>query len=690
MLKLHEAIKVTNQETDEISAQLTESSLEFLERNLWLQPSIVHWTIDQLLCIWTVTFNSTDSALQDVYANVIGKILVAGNLSYKPAPCYLPKNDNFVDPRHLATLLCILSKFDITESKEEELQTWLFPMLRQNCKFEDVELAFYSRRDLKYFIMWHKFIDDIYARKNSTDSLEMALKISQAIFEADKNAVVCLNTRELFIRVLRRKIHWLTDILDVCYTLAINNRLEDIAKLLEHGIFDNLWLPLLFKFLNNCPNISITSTSDSLTKSSAISTSLRFLLKHCKLHLWDDQTMTQLNSTLENYLDVIDWIIKCKKSAITDMSSRLNQQSCSITQIFRHLQTSSVLLVVKTFIVDVHDKPFVEINSLLADSIESRTVYQAYYALLSALKAILHCHCYNIEFESVGEYYEEMEKHVNTLMPLNLRLEVIENIFAMLFLRHEDFSESDNIAECAGDEAEIEQIYSSPRINSCRYQTGFVCNKYAVRETLHYLGRCLFVAENEYTRLKNKTESCQELEIIKKRLQSMYNYLTEASWRLDMLANTEFTKNQGLPDSNIRSPTNIRITNSFVKQQMPSAFYKPAESSSDETELRSDIDLSSESSLMNNITNHNGKRRRKVKSNLSDECTRRDSKQPGEFTLNYMLASKETLVLRCLWKDDYDEAHRVIEVNYIYSLINLLYGFPFFHKHPLQMALACI
>ncbi|CAD6209197.1 GSCOCG00003776001-RA-CDS [Cotesia congregata] len=679
LLKLYDLIAITKEESDEIFPQITEYSLKFLEEHLWDKPAFVQWVIDQLLCIWSVSFAITDSALQDLYIKVIREIVnEAKNISASTnnnkttnGLINCQKNINLISYNHLATLLSILSKFEITDSKEEELKLWLWPMLAKTCKFKDIELSLFSRKDLKYFKMWHTFCDDHYARNKSPDSLDDINKICSAVFDIkDESSDVSLNANEIFIRVLRNKTHWLSDILEICYGLVINNRFDQVEKLLKNPVLNNLWLPLLLKFIDNCLNAQqFSPNNEAWKKNSTTSESLKFLLKNCKFKYSKDQCMEEFESTLESHVDALEWIIKSRDDFFKhNKKSGSMHQNYNVRQIFRHLQSCSILSTIKTYVPNVHNKLFKDVYPLLKDSVHSKMTYRAYYGMLSALKAITLCNAYNTEFNTVIEHYNCMEKHVNNLNPLKLRLEVMENIFSMLFIRHEDFTTIENPSD-QEDEDEDDNINDElPSYkNSYNYQTGFICNKYAIRETLHYLNRCIFVIDNEYARLRNDSKAAQDIEQLDKRISSMKRYLSDASWRLQLLTSTEFFKKQGLPDTELQNKNTCIVKskiNSVGHQQRTSHLYKLDESSSDEGELRSDIDVSSESSSIGNAAGENSKRRRRLKklsSQSEDTSNEKSSKQVKEFTLSYMLASKETLVLRCLWKDNLTEAQRVIE-----------------------------
>lgn len=184
------------------------------------QPAMIHWIINELLCIWLpATFAQTDSLLQQVYLSSLKKLLETlprrihesnvGNATF-----FSIKNESQqAETVNLAVLLSILSKFELTDDKENEMLEWLFPALLETVKTDDIELAFYSRKSLKFFRAWHEFLDEIYRRFREADDFENAMKISRIIFKSSDESSVALNANEIFKRVLRRKTLWLSEIL---------------------------------------------------------------------------------------------------------------------------------------------------------------------------------------------------------------------------------------------------------------------------------------------------------------------------------------------------------------------------------------------------------------------------------------------------------------------------------------------
>lgn len=130
---------------------------------------------------------------------------------------------------HFGTLFCILSKLNLTESKEDELLSWLYPLLFKLCDPNHVELVLFSRKNTKFLREWHKALDEKNCRTVPLDSIESAKKISNVIFSTNGNKLSepQLCAKELTLRVIRSGVHWLSDILvknlEVIFYILFNN-----------------------------------------------------------------------------------------------------------------------------------------------------------------------------------------------------------------------------------------------------------------------------------------------------------------------------------------------------------------------------------------------------------------------------------------------------------------------------------
>ncbi|XP_043271458.1 uncharacterized protein Sptz [Venturia canescens] len=682
LLRLFKAVTAAPENTEVPTCILSQESLQCLEKNMLEYPALIHWIVNALLCIWLPTkFAPTDSSLQQVYLSSMKQLLEtfpqrAHEVNVKNTISFLTNNlINEVENKNLGILLSILSKLEMTDAKENEMLEWLFPALLDKTNTDDIELAFYSRKNPNIFRAWHEFLDDIYVRCHEVRDLENSLKISRVMFKSKDNLSVAFNANEIFKRVLRRKTHWLNDILDVCYVPLMNEEYTEVERILSTPALGSFWLPLLLKLLKDCPNVLIFPIQEKSEKGTVVCDALRFVLKKLSKEARDDTTLQLLTSTLENHLKVLDWILENKASSTTGSKISLPNTvfpNFSVKYALNLLQSHSILSVLK-MTTNIHEKSSKDICSLLSET-DSKNTFQAYHTMLSALKGILSCEYYNEKYNEVAKHLDEMEKSLGRLFPLDLRLQVIENIFSMIFLRYEHFIEVDSASDIGEEDFTLRGKENSMTIkNSAESEIGFVCNKYATREILIRLRRSLngLVLESADQK-KDGTLSMETRDYLEKNTSLLSKALVDASWRLELLTSVDFVKRQGTPDVDSQK-TKVFNTPTFgdgmigfsTNSKNKYSFYEPNESSSDESELmKSDIEGSSENGSQGNTTNS---KRRKRSKNLSSPMSKgstnasKESKNP-ERTLNSMLASNESLVLQCLWRCDYDRALQVIEM----------------------------
>ncbi|XP_024936036.1 zinc finger FYVE domain-containing protein 26 homolog isoform X2 [Cephus cinctus] len=658
--------------------------MTFLEVNLQKNPALTCCLIQKLLCIWSPYFSKSDNDLQDLYINVLRSILGDEFLEechdtenlLLSRPC---KGRSILNDNDLATLLSILSKLELAESKENKLLVWLFPTLLRTCSSRDVELTFYSRKTTKYLKEWYRFLDETYATCKPANTLLDALRISKAIFNYDGDKVISLDARELLARVMKRESHWVIDILDICYTLTTHGRYHEVSSILSLPMLKYLWPALLFKFLNDCPNVQITSSAENWKKSVDICDMLKYLLDECNLNAWTDTTLDRLNLTLRNQLAAIRWIVNSKKTSFREGDSldsviKISKadQSLSVKQLLSLLQSHNILSVLH-MTTDIHNKDFEEIKCLLKDSEKSVGIFEAYRAMLSALKAILFCEYYDTKFEEITMYLCDMEKHLQSLLPFSLRLETIENIFSMLFLRHEDFSDTDSNSEGGEDEPTLvssdKELKQENKIAN-KYNSGFICNRYAVREILHHLKSVILAVGIDSAKLKRKTGHSEELEEIQKTISRISKLVADATWRLQLLTSSEFIQRFGTPSTEtsqrILDNTEVLSNDKFhisSRLKQKAIFFTRDDSSSDESDLRSEVDAGSETGSAGNNSSNNGKRKRRFKNSTSNaDSFGLNNLNQNSLIINFMLATKESFVVQCLWKNDYDKAQQVIEM----------------------------
>ncbi|XP_012286916.1 zinc finger FYVE domain-containing protein 26 isoform X2 [Orussus abietinus] len=666
---------------------LSKTTLTFLESNLQINPADLCFLFNKLLCIWSTDFLITDIALQNSYIDALKGILKRGclqqaspsNSSIRPTNHF--HRSNFMSTRDWGVFLCILSRIELTESKENDLLQWLYPELLKMCSNDDIELVLYSRKDSKFLTEWFKFLDATCARYKNADILSESLNIFEILFILDDNGHTFVNFKELLTRVVKRKCHWLTDVVNICFTLLTNGHYELVTTILSSSLLEHLWPTLLFKYISDCPNSPIVSSSKALDNGRDICNNLKFLLDKCNFSGTKDHTLKMLNILLRSHINVVEWILNCKqinlkqKDSALESNGNLNKEDYkfSIKRVFSLLHDHNILAVLH-MIINIHEIDYNEIKLLLKESSETLNIFQAYHIMLHALKIILLCGSYSSNYKDIMEHQCNVRSSLQSLYPLSLRLETIENIFSMLFLRYEDFHEYDSSSDGGEEEViiSLEEKYSEKVKTKLEcYETGFVCNTYAVREILHLLKRCTVETGIECAKLKKENTCSDEVDVIQKTMSSITKALVDAMWRLELFTCSNFIQNAGTVDYNEQAKEYIKgyamrfrneKLNSSLRPKSKSTFYSQYESSSDETELKSDVDGSSETGSPGNTTGN--KRRRKRSRNITstlDSCVLHNFKE-GSDIISFMLASKKNLVAHCLWKGNYEKAQQVVEM----------------------------
>lgn len=347
------------------------------------------------------------------------------------------------------------------------------------------------------------------------------------------------------------------------------------------------------------------------------------MLEECRLSLESDrETWSRLRSVVENHLDVVDWVLR--------NSIKTEKKDSTIKKVLSLLVDHGVLFTLHST-TNIHNGDFREVDNLLTNYKESSATFRAYRSMLCALRAVRLSDSYSTRVGDVSEALSEMRDTLKDLFPLDIRLEAVENIFSMLFLRHEDFSEDE--------EGEEER---KPETDYKKIRSGFICSKYIIRDLLH----CLEAAVLDI--------GIEPNEQVGKRLANLSRAIADATWRLELLTSSEFVRNVGVEDNEEENFAEILLTKSKTARRNESIFYQQEESSSsDECLGKSEVDFSSDPGSAD------GSRKKSWKKNSAEKNSTNIN---YSFILNFMLSSKESLIIQCLWKCDFDKAQQVVKV----------------------------
>ncbi|KAJ8673725.1 hypothetical protein QAD02_004987, partial [Eretmocerus hayati] len=636
------------------------TSIQCLESSLCSEPALSSELIDDLLQAWPATSFFPNSTVQDVYLRALKSLAKQENIH-----------------KYLCVILCILSKLRVTENKEEELLCWLNKLLLETCDPEVVELAFYSRSDEKFMKAWHKLLDDRYFRTLPVDSDGAAKKICNVIFPSHANSLnqAPFQARELSLRVIKRGVHWLQDILDVCSNLTANEDYDSIQSILSSPVLRNLWPSLLLHFLHNLPDIKISTEHQSLQLNMSACKSLKFLLNSChSIQSESNQPIfLHLYSHLMSQLHIIEWILDFSEKC----PSLVLDQNLSFKRILKEIQDCCILTILKKS-VDIHECDHTEIEGLLKNALDDINVFRSYRAMHKTLRAIL------LREKTIGQPantgvndYNEVEWLINTITPLQLRVEVIENIFSMLFLRYDVHFNS--IIERTSEEESYETTLSEREKQSSAYESkesegtkrhGYVNDENTVKNLLVRLKRCMAQVAIDFAKLRRKTENTSDFETIQKKIFSMDKVLSDAVWRLELLTSKDLVENHENIEENLSlctdTATDQKLNFSFRLMTKAIFYQQRAESSSSDCDQKTKLetDVSSETSSTDVNSASNRRKKRKNSKNCSGTVVDSSSiiNTNSKIIINLMLASNESLVYQCLWKADYSRAQQVIEM----------------------------
>ncbi|XP_018400391.1 PREDICTED: zinc finger FYVE domain-containing protein 26 [Cyphomyrmex costatus] len=174
---------------------------------------------------------------------------------------------------------------------------------------------------------------------------------------------------------------------------------------------------------------------------------------------------------------------------------------------------------------------------------------------------------------------------------------------------------------------------------------------------LYYLWKSTLITIEEINELQ-VLESHHEMQQLRENVSTFKSTLIDTRWKLKFHMGLNFSENVGTPQNESDNPSGVNKLESIISQTSSSShrittdtsFYKE-DSTSDEIKVKSDS--SSESGVLSR-----NKRRK---------CSRITAEKADHLTIklsliNLMLASKESLILHCLWKGNFQKAQEVVEM----------------------------
>ncbi|XP_076637977.1 zinc finger FYVE-type containing 26 spastizin [Colletes latitarsis] len=640
----------SEQTNSEIFEKMHEECFAFLRQNIYNNSTVVCWIINELLFAYINKSITIVSSLQDLYLFLVKEMLESKLI-----------NDNSV-----GCVLCVISKMNILESNTIELSRWYFPMLLKTCNIQDIDLVLYSKPEIKLFNEWCIFLNEIYGHSKIVNNLNDVLKIQEGLFNCGSNSTPFINKNNLMKRITNTKQHWVIDILDMCYVLMMNKKYDNISSILSYKLTKTFWAALLFKILND--SVQNFVFPDKIQENGYfICDSIKFLMSKCDFNMSYERTLQELDITLKKYVKIVEYILNWTKENFTrDNDTEIDEtiksidtfeQEISIKQIFNFLLDFNSFSVLK-MTTDIHEQEYDKIENLLEDLCESKNIFYAYYSMLNALKAILLYDTYTVNQNIITSHFSDMKYYLQILYPLSLRVQVVKDIFSLLFLRYEDFDHTKKNYDKNNTSTLNKQLrFEKKRVEQSL--KGFICNKYAIKDMLFHLKEIISVTEIEFMKMKNKDVSTEEEEQIQRGISSIDAIITDAKWRLEIYTNPQFTEEDNISkvaNKNVTKPNVLLDGKSILNRFKENILFYQEGNTLDETKVRSDS--SSESELI-----HNNTKWQKYPKNITFTANTTSTKDTvyKPLFVNFMLATKESLVIQCLWKNDYTTAQDIIE-----------------------------
>nr|CAD7260449.1 unnamed protein product [Timema shepardi] len=311
-------------------------------------------------------------------------------------------------------------------------------------------------------------------------------------------------TEELFYRVVCMKRHWVEDLVSWCSEIVICGKLEIVQTLLSGPGLSVLWPVVLLHTYNQFANRE------------QIFDSLNFLITQCKLSM----ALQDVTVALEREITLVQWCKRNNPSLTLDNRHLLElakrhstletlRQTCNLatlpwTDVRSLLDTQGgsvpdsttsnwdvvtfdgfcILMIGFNIILSAS-----EIENLSKKLLRSREWPPKCNELINLMNPIISARFTHIDpavneqstqdmskedkgFSPTQKMYSEqvtkklqtMKEMICKLFPLTYRIEVMENLFSLLFLRHEHFH-SDSSSDSGGENEEADTVRKSLEVS---------------------------------------------------------------------------------------------------------------------------------------------------------------------------------------------------------------------------------
>ncbi|XP_075222931.1 zinc finger FYVE-type containing 26 spastizin [Lycorma delicatula] len=431
---------------------ISQQTVQLLKNCLITQPGIAHSLINYLICS-SPSFDIPNKQLLHIY-----KELVEDYIQKLKSP---DNRENNEDLQSTLLSLIVLSdgKWNIIDT-EKYCKDLSLLCRSGHLKLSRLLLAAIAHTDLQLYMHLCENEDNLHCRDvlciKKQDRMTL-LKIHSELFNENGS----LNISELYLRLIKNKTHWIEDVICLYAQLAMYGDFSAVDTCFQHPLFKKFHPLLVFQLWTY-------STSMNQNNLNLICS----VLDNCKDF---DPVLIQLSDTLEWLKFVIEWVDKEIEIAIPDINTLLlPARRQSLLHLLKAMTDVSRLNPhrVRNFLKLAYRKFNREAN--LDKEI---AVYDGYCILTTILRCIfLSAETGKKESECKGclvnkrlgplnkilhKNLKGVKEEIDKLQPLSLRLEILENIFSMLFLRSEDIREDATSDSGADDDDNIRQVSKS-------------------------------------------------------------------------------------------------------------------------------------------------------------------------------------------------------------------------------------
>ncbi|OWR53816.1 hypothetical protein KGM_204158 [Danaus plexippus plexippus] len=438
----------------------------------------------------------------------------------------------------------------------------------------------------------------------------------------------------------QEKTHWLLKAAQV-----YKQQLHDMKNVtFEINNFTKQILIMVLIDLTNCPETyDLPSLVNQLTNIFSILDTYTTTDRELMFYLTEiKRELTIIKFCLENNCKIMSTSIFSQvlgKSALTVIS-----QVCRLSKVDRY-KVSKLLNTNNEFISELislnHKGGF---NKNIQISNWDISTYNSYCAITKVIETILQSSEHVDNTQEMGTSLDDIKRLVLSIQPIQFCVEIIETIFACLFLRYEYFScyEHNQDFPC-GTHSECSYFYSKKQNKSPKTTNssdrGFICNAFTTQIILNTLKQCFESLDERWD--VRKIDNASSVYSRYKRLIDVVNH---SLWKMQLVSTLS-------PDT---SPLQLKLCLDYVE----------VDNSSEEDDLPVEQKISRRKPKMRrrhtNPRSENGQIM--LSSTISASEDAYTSKKNTIDFISIMLAKPNCLVALALYQNDFSKANQILEM----------------------------